>query len=216
MMRPNGFRPVYLLVASLLLALLLGGCGELDFSAGPLLYDASFSLPAISPNADGVEDATEIRYSLRRPATVSISFTDAGGNVYYFREGRRRAPGDYSVLWGGVVDQPQLVETSYGPVQVVSRVLPDGAYGWTITATDDGGATASAQGAITLQDGDTELPELHNFVVVPDTFRPNQDGLRDDWVSISYSLTKDVDNVQVYIQDPDNPPRASLLPKSPP
>ena len=215
MMRAHRFRPVWLLVTSLLVTLVLGGCGELDFSAGPLLYDASFSLSAISPNADGVEDATEILYSLRRPANVSISFTDSDGNVYYFRDSRRRAEGDYSVLWGGVVDQPQLMETTYGPVQVVSRVLPDGVYRWTITATDDAGETAGAEGEITLQDGDTELPELHNFVVVPDAFRPNQDGLRDDWVSISYSLTKDVDNVQVYIQDPDNVASRVFIAESP-
>ena len=185
--------------------LLLAGCGELAWTAGPLLADASFSSALITPNADGDNDATEIRYSLRRPANVSISFADEAGQIYYFREARRRAAGDYSVLWGGVVDKPETVITSYGPIEVLSRVLPDGAYQWTIDAVDDQGQRGSATGAITLQDGATALPELHNFAVVPDVFRPNQDGLRDDWVSISYSLTKDVDNVQVYIQDPDNP-----------
>ena len=202
-------------VLLLLAAALLGGCGELEFSAGPLLYDASFSLDAISPNADGVDDATEIRYSLRRPANVTISFEDAAGNRTYFREGRRRAEGDYSVLWGGVVDEPELLETSYGPVQVLSRVLPDGLYRWTIEATDDAGQAASASGDITLQDGDIEVPEMHNFVVVPDTFRPNQDGLRDDWVSISYSLTKDVDSAVVYIEDPDNAASRIFIAESP-
>ena len=61
-----------------------------------------------------------------------------------------------------------------------------------------------------LKDGDTELPELHNFVVVPDTFRPNQDGLRDDWVSISYYLNKDVDSAQLFIEDPANPGAAHV------
>lgn len=214
-MRVAVSRIVSLFGLLLTLVALLGGCGQLEFSAGPLLYDASFSLPAISPNADGVEDATEIRYSLRRPANVSISFEDADGNRTYFRADRRRAEGDYSVLWGGVVDQPELVETTYGPVQVLSRVLPDGVYRWTIEATDDAGETASLSGEITLAGGDTELPEMHNFVVVPETFRPNQDGLRDDWVSISYSLTKDVDSALVFIEDPDDSASRIFIAESP-
>ncbi len=185
--------------------LLLAGCGELAWTAGPLLYDASFSSASITPNADGDNDATEIRYSLRRPAQVSISFVDAAGKTYYFREARRRAAGDYSVLWGGVVDQPETVATSYGPMEVLSRVLPDGEYTWVIEAVDDQGEPGSATGAITLQDGATTLPELHNFEVVPDVFRPNQDGLRDDWVSISYYLNKDVNDVVVFVEDPAQP-----------
>ena len=68
---------------------------------------------------------------------------------------------------------------------------------------------------ITLQDGDTELPELHNFVVVPDIFRPNQDGLRDDWVSISYYLTKDVNDVALYLEDPAQPGVRSFIAEEP-
>jgi hypothetical protein len=196
-------------------AIFLAACGQLEFSSGPLLYDVSFSKSAITPNADGDNDATEIKYSLRRPAHVTISFEDDQGKRYYFREERRRAEGDYSVLWGGVVDEPQTLETSYGPVQVLSRVLPDGVYKWTLEATDDGGQSAGTSGEITLQDGDTELPELHNFVVVPDTFRPNQDGLRDDWVSISYYLNKDVDNAQLFIEDPANPALRTFVAESP-
>jgi major membrane immunogen (membrane-anchored lipoprotein) len=214
-MRQTILRPVLLLLAIACAATLLVACGQLEFSRGPLLYDVSFSNDRITPNADGDNDATEIKYSLRRPANVTISFEDDKGGRYYFRENRRRAEGDYSVLWGGVVDEPQMLETSYGPVQVLSRVLPDGVYKWTVDATDDGGQSASASGNITLQDGDTELPELHNFVVVPDTFRPNQDGLRDDWVSISYYLNKDVDHAQLFIQDPANPAVRTFIAEAP-
>ena len=146
---------------------------------------------------------------------MTIAFEDSQGKRYYFREERRRAEGDYSVLWGGVVDEPQTIETSYGPVEVLSRVLPDGAYKWTVEATDDGGQSASSSGEITLKDGDTELPELHNFVVVPDIFRPNQDGLRDDWVSISYYLNKDVNSAQLFIEDPANPAVRTFVAETP-
>jgi hypothetical protein len=90
---------------------LLAGCGQLAFTAGSLLNDVAFSNAAITPNADGADDVTEIRYSLRRPADVSIFFEDAAGERYYFRDARRRAAGDYTVLWGGVVDEPLAKET---------------------------------------------------------------------------------------------------------
>ena len=198
-----------------LLALALAGCGQLELPAGPLLYDVSFSSNTITPNADGDEDATEIKYSLRRPANVSILFENDEAERFYFREARRRSPGDYSVLWGGVVDEPQTIETGYGPVEVLSRVLPDGHYRWTVEAADDQGETEAVSGDITLKDGDTQIPELHNFAVVPDVFRPNQDGLRDDWVSISYFLNKDVDNVELYLADPKKPGVRFFVAESP-
>ena len=83
---------------------LLTSCGQLDIAVGPLLHDVQVAPDAISPNADGNQDVTEIRYSLRRPAAVSISFENDVGERHFFRRARRRSPGDYNVLWGGVVD----------------------------------------------------------------------------------------------------------------
>jgi len=183
----------------------MSGCGQLNFSWGPLLYDVNVSPTLITPNADGQEDVTRISYSLRRAADVSITFTDDAGEIFYFRQDRRRARGDYTVLWGGTADESQIIETDYGPQEILSRVLADGQYTWQISATDDQGTLETSTGTITLQDGDSVLPELKNFAVVPDTFLPNQDGLRDDWVSISYYLTKDVDSLVVYLFDPANP-----------
>ena len=40
---------------------------------------------------------------------------------------------------------------------------------------------------------------------MPDVFRPNQDGLRDDWVSVSYYLTKEANDVALYLEDPQQP-----------
>ncbi len=190
-------------VAGLALACLAGlasGC-----SLRPLLYDVSVDPAAISPNADGADDATNIRYTLGRSADVSIYFENDQGQRYYFRKDRLRSPGEYAVAWGGVINQPEIVDDGYGPQQIRGRVLPDGAYRWTVEATDKRGAIDTASGTIVLQNGDTQLPELQNFTVVPQVFRPNQDGLRDDWVSISYYLPKDVDQVQVYLIHPDEP-----------
>ncbi|MCB0125059.1 MAG: gliding motility-associated C-terminal domain-containing protein, partial [Caldilineaceae bacterium] len=184
---------------------LLTGCGQLQFDWGPLLYDVSVSPDLITPNADGSTDVTRISYSLRRSADVTISFTNEAGATFYFRQERRRSRGDYSVLWGGTAEESTIVETSYGPQEILSRVLPDGTYTWTVAAMEEADNRTAITGTITLQDGDSALPELENFAVVPDTFRPNQDGLRDDSVSISYYLTKDVNSHVVYLVDPANP-----------
>ena len=189
----------------LAVALLGAACGQLDPAIGPLLHNVQVVPDFISPNADGDQDVTEIQYSLRRAATVSIYFENDAGDRYYFRRERRRSPGDYSVFWGGAVDDPRTVETDTGPYAVLSWVLPDGQYRWAIEAVGADGDNQTVSGTVTLQDGDTEIPELRNFEVVPQVFRPNQDGLRDDWISISYYLTKDLDSVQIYLVDPAQP-----------
>ena len=203
--RSTTWRQLYLWLGLLLLLLLLPACGQLAPGWGPLLDNVTVAPDLITPNADGSDDVTQITYSLRRTASVSIYFTNSAGEQYYFRQERRRSPGDYRVLWGGATDETRIVDTGYGPQEILSQVLPDGVYQWTITATDDDGATAEVTGAITLQDGDTQVPELHNFAVVPQLFKPNQDGLRDDWVSISYYLTKDVESEVLYVVDPAKP-----------
>lgn len=182
-----------------LAALLAGAC-----SFRPLLGDIAVQPAVISPNADGEDDATNIRYTLGRTAEVSIYFEDQAGNRHYFRRDQLRSPGDYQVAWGGVVNEPEIIDNGQGPQQVLGRVLPDGEYTWTIEARDERGQVAAQTGTITLVDGDTVLPELQNFTVVPQRFTPNQDSI-DDWVSISYYLPKDVDNVQVYLVDPAEP-----------
>ena len=193
---------ILLAIGPALLALWVVSAG---CSLRPLLYEVSVEPTAISPNADGAVDATNIRYRLGRSANVSIYFEDEAGHRHYFRRDQLRSPGEYGVAWGGVINQAVVIDNGYGPQEVLGQVLPDGEYRWTIEATDRSGETASQSGVITLNQGDTLLPELRNFTVVPQQFRPNQDGLRDDWVSISYYRPKDVDDVQVYLVDPQEP-----------
>ena len=175
--------------------LTLGAC-----SLGALVHDVAVQPTVISPNADGNDDVTHIRYSLGRPADVSIYFVDDQGKRYYFRNAQRRSPGDYDVYWGGVINDPRVRPVPGGVMLVENQVLPDGAYTWVIEAADDRGRQQKVEGQITLQGADTTLPEIHNFTVVPQEFRPNQDGLRDDWVSIAYYLTKKAARLRVYLQ----------------
>ncbi|MCY3991445.1 MAG: hypothetical protein OXF50_09505 [Caldilineaceae bacterium] len=192
-------------LCTVVFALLLAGCGRLDVGFGPLLRDVTVAPDQISPNADGDTDVTEIRYTLSRSAYISIFFENDEGERFYFRKDRRRSPGSYSVLWGGVMDEPQMEILESGPMEILSRVLEDGQYRWVVEATDDDASTEAVSGTIGLNDGDTEVPRLESFAVTPLVFRPNLDGLRDDWVSISYNLSKEVQNIQVYLLDPNRP-----------
>ena len=186
-------------------ALLLGGCGRLNAGIGPLLRDVTVAPDQISPNADGDTDVTEIRYTLSRSAYISIFFENKEGDRFHFRQNRRRSPGNYSVLWGGVMDEPMIEQLEDGTNEILSRVLPDGKYRWFVQASDDKANTETVDGTITLEDGDIEVPRLESFAVMPTVFRPNLDGMRDDWVSISYNLSKEVQNIQVYLLDPKRP-----------
>jgi hypothetical protein len=165
----------------------------------PLLSDVSVRPEAISPNADGQDDVTLIRYTIGRTANVSIYFVDSQGVQHFFRNGERRSRGTYQVYWSGVTIDPEVRQVEGGAMLVASRVLPDGDYNWVIEALDTAGRVDKRVGQVTLKDGDTALPELHNFTVVPQEFTPNQDGIRDR-VSISYYLLKDAEHVEVYLE----------------
>jgi hypothetical protein len=190
---------IAVLMGMVLLSLGLSGC-----HLRPLLYDVSVSPAAISPNADGTDDATNIEYGLSRNATVSVFFENADGERFYFREERPRSAGEYRVQWGGTVNQPYWLENEFGRQLVSNWVLPDGAYTWTVEAVTDDGETARVEGQISLTGGDTTVPELRKFTVALPEFTPNQDGLADR-TGVSYYLSKDVDSALVYLYHPDRP-----------
>ena len=192
-------RSVFGVLVMMLLSLALGGC-----HLRPLLYDVSVSPDVISPNADGADDATNIEYKLSRNASVSIYFENGDGGRYYFRQERPRSAGEYRVQWGGTVNQRRWLENEFGRQAVESWVLPDGTYTWVIEATDEDGGTERAEGQIQLSGGDAVIPELRNFTVTLPVFTPNQDGLADR-TGVAYFLSKDVDSVQVYLYDPEDP-----------
>ena len=187
-------------------ALFLCGIAISGCHLRPVLSDVSVSPATISPNADGVQDATSISYKLSRNAIVSVYFENPAGERFYFRRDQARSAGDYRVLWGGVIHQPYWLEMvpSLGRERVDSWVLPDGVYRWVIEAMDERRETQEATGQITLAGGDTTVPELQSFGVTLPAFSPNQDGLADR-TGVSYSLNRDVDSVQVYLYDPSEP-----------
>ncbi|MGI6207416.1 MAG: hypothetical protein ACOYEW_04305 [Anaerolineae bacterium] len=143
----------------------------------------------ITPNADGDTDATRISYSLRRPALVSIYLQDEAGQKHYFRQDVRRSPGDYQVDFGGVV---------------AGRCLPDGVYTLAVEArpTDGDGPTALAEVELSIEEADTDYPQIIGLTAFPPVFTPDRDGLGDR-VRITYDLTKQVTRVSLYLEGAD-------------
>jgi hypothetical protein len=199
------------------LALLLAvGCAS---QPRPLLSNAGVSPASFSPRGlpavvrgddvsatpaatSGLPRATKITYELGRPANVSIYFEDAHGQRHYFRRDQPRAAGQYAVDWNGLINDPQLRAVPGGSELVEAWVLPDGAYRWVIEAWDAQGQQMQAEGQLAIQDGDSSLPDIQRFTVVPQEFSPKQDGMRGNRVSISYYLAKAAQTVRVYLEKP--------------
>lgn len=166
-----------------------------------LLRDVSVRESVITPNADGDNDATPIQYQLSRNAVVSIYFENSGGDRFYFRDNKPRGAGDYEVLFSGVVDGYRLPDETV-PGVILSRLLQNGSYTWTVSAADEDGVTESVQGQIFIQDADTVLPEMRNFTLSKDYFTPNRDGI-DDRAQAQLYLSKEVAELRVFLIDDD-------------
>src|SRR5574341_227572 len=190
-------------IAILLTGLVLLGAWRLLSPSGPPLVSASLSSSAISPNADGKEDVTRIRYTLRRPATVSIYFLDAQGKRFDFRKDKARDDGEHEIDFSGIVDPYRLPGDDF-QAELVARVLQDGAYTWVVEAREARGAANAITGTLTVADADTALPDLRNLTVSPLVFTPNQDGLSDR-ANINVWLDKDVnsDGLRVSLISPE-------------
>ncbi|MFQ3535520.1 MAG: hypothetical protein SNJ58_06550 [Aggregatilineales bacterium] len=196
------FSPILLTTAALIaaLAVIVAGSALLAPNA-PLLRQASFSLARLTPNADGIDDVTEIRYTLSRAARLSITLTHADGTRFVFREEELRPAGEYRVLFSGVVNGFTLPGEQFGG-SVERRLMPDGEYTWEIRAVDaQTGAAMSQSGTLSLADGTATLPDIQAFEIAPEIFTPNQDGY-DDRISINAYLAAPA-RLTVYLEGAD-------------
>lgn len=165
-----------------------------------LITHAAFSLDAITPNADGNADVTELSYGVSRNAAVSIAFVAPDGTTYAFRENEARIPADYKVAFSGVVDGYILPgEQLTGTIE--RRLVPNGQYTWRLQAVDSAtGETAEQSGTLTVSDAGSQLPEIRDFTLDRRVFSPNQDGIADR-VIMNLNLVKPVDSLTVYLED---------------
>jgi hypothetical protein len=169
------------LLTCVLISILVSGCGNRS-----LLAAATFQPAVISPNGDGQADATQIDYTLTRNATLSIYLQDASGVRHYFRQDQPRTAGQYSVLFGGVID---------------NRALPNGTYTW-VVAANDRVQTQERSGPLTITDADAEPVEITRLTASPPVFTPNRDGISDR-DTINVNVNKDAD-LRVYLLGKDN------------
>lgn len=154
-----------------------------------LITEAVFAPALITPNADGADDVTVFGYTLSRNAVISLTFTHPDGRMFAFRQDEPRIPGDHRVAFSGVVDGfAQPGDQVIG--QITRRLMPDGDYTWTLTATDEASHTETRTGTLTLASGDAPLPDILEFTVGPAIFTPNQDGISDR-TFINVVLAKD-------------------------
>lgn len=164
----------------IILTLHLVGCGQ-----GNFLSEVSIRPSIISPNADGIDDIAELKYTLARQSTVTIYLQDASGQRHYLRTEKRRSPGPRTTYASGVID---------------GSLLADGVYTVTIVAVDDHGREQQQEVPLTLKGGDPVHLEIQNLSVFPKEFTPNRDGITDR-VKINYNLNKQASRVDVYVID---------------
>jgi len=162
------------------LALMLAGCASKQF-----LTEVSIHPDVISPNADGKDDVAEIKYTIKRQATLAIYLVDEAGEKHYFRRNLRRSPGPRTAYFGGAID---------------GSLLPDGRYICVIEATDKRGRINRVEKEIIIQGGDPVPLRIEGMSVYPSSFTPNRDGVSDR-VRIAYSLNKPAAWVEVYLMD---------------
>lgn len=200
MSEPKRYPLVVSLLAVALVALAVLGITRLYRGDNRLLRHVVMDAAVITPNADGVTDATRLAYELTRNATVSIYFENAAGQRFYFRDSLLRGADSYEVLFSGVVNgfrQPDEVLEG----EALARLLPDGVYTWVVEAVDTAGVHEQALGTLTIQEADMTLPEMRGFELDKDVFTPNRDGI-DDRLVVQFDLQKEA-TTRVFLLTPE-------------
>lgn len=105
----------------------------------------------ISPNADAIDDVTEITYRLAVTATVDIDITTPEGNIIPLVAREAQEPAEWRHIWNGKHPDGSL--------------LANGVYTYTIRAEDDYGNLVVHQGTIELVDvGQPEATILAAYI----------------------------------------------------
>ena len=128
----------------------------------------SASAPLISPNGDGVLDATRLHVRITGAADWRLVVRDKGGHAVASWSGQVATA---TITWKG---------TSGG------SAVPDGVYTAELTATPAGGDATDAATQITV---DTAAPRLSGAAVAPASFSPNGDG-QNETTRVTYTLAE--------------------------
>ena len=154
-------------------------------SAGPNVWTADTGTGAFSPNGDGSQDSAHVSGQLSENASWRVAFIDAEGAALHAVSG---SGATFDAGWNGIVD---------------GAPVPDGPYGFVVTATDGwGNPQGSRTGPLVV---DTVAPELGPeplAVASPITFSPNGDGYADS-VNLPYS-TNEAGSIELTVRDGDD------------
>jgi hypothetical protein len=100
------------------------------------VYAAPPSNPVLSPNGDGVGDTEAFSYRVARPSHVVASLDGPGGATIALANGAE-APGLHTLGWDGTVG---------------GSTAPEGKWTFSVTGTDSGNVTTSAQRTFSLDE----------------------------------------------------------------
>jgi flagellar hook assembly protein FlgD len=101
------------------------------------VYAAPPSVAVLSPNGDGVDDAQTLAYKLVRPSHVTATLTGPDGTTLMLADDDEQ-PGVHTLTWDGRAAD--------------GTTAAEGAWRFSVSATDDGGATTTAERAFSLDD----------------------------------------------------------------
>ncbi len=101
------------------------------------VYAAPPAVGVLSPNGDGVDDAQTLSYKLVRPSHVVAALTGPGSTTLTLADDEEQ-PGVHTLQWDGRLPG--------------GSTAPEWTWRFAVTATDDRGATTTAQRAFTLDD----------------------------------------------------------------
>ena len=138
------------------------------------------SAPLISPNGDGVLDATRLDVGISTAADWRLVVKGAGGRTVVSWSGQGASA---QITWNG---------TSGG------SDVPDGVYTAELTATPAGGAATSVSTQVTV---DTTAPRLTAAAAAPASFSPNGDS-QNETTSATYAPAEAC-SVRVGVLDAD-------------
>jgi hypothetical protein len=173
----------------LLVLLALGALVCACTGNGAVLEAASLSAPRLDASGDGAP--VLLRYSVARPARVSVELVGQSGAAYGLRRDEPRAAGSYELALDGTYPLPDDPEQR--------RILPAGDYLVRLAATGIGG-TQQQELPLRVERSDTAAPRIDTLAVYPAVISPNYDGV-DDLARITYRLDKRV-RAYAYVQTP--------------
>lgn len=94
------------------------------------VYAAPPAVPVVSPNGDGAGDAQTLSYELVRKSTVRAALVGPDAVARVVDEGPR---------------DPGVYRLPFATTDAAGVALPEGAWRWTVSATDDTGASSTAE-----------------------------------------------------------------------